>query len=127
MAFGVKMITVKLQNDYSLESLYEAIQDKTFAAGRPSMVKHGLANIIAFPALDSQNQVQILPAGMKKEGNAFRVMKAEEAGLVNMAGNEFLKNLTGGLFSLKSVAGKNAKEIERLVTETAKELESMGL
>ncbi len=127
MALGFKMVTVKFNNEYTLESLYEAIKDKEFAAGRPAMVKHGLATIIAFPALDSHNQVQIISTSMKKESNSYRVMKAEAAGISNMAGNELIDKLTGGLFGMKSIMGKNAKAIEKMVTDTAKELDEMGL
>ncbi len=127
MAFGLKMITVKFQKGYTQEALFEAIKDTTFAAGRPELVKHGLAYVIAFPALDSHNQVQIISTSMKKESDSYRVMKAEAAGVSNAAGNMLLEKLTGGLFGMKSVMGKNAKEIERLVEETAKQLQEMGL
>ncbi len=127
MALGFKIKKVKLQNEYSLESLYEAIKGQSFTAGAPSYTKHGLAYVITFPALDSQNQVQILPGGMGKTTSSFQVLKAEQAGVTNMAGNAMLNKLTGGLFRMKSIAGKNAKEIERLVEVTAQELGSMGL
>ncbi len=127
MAFGFKMKTVKFQNSYTLEELYEAIKGTTFAAGQPSLVKHGMATIIAFPALDSHNQVQILSTSMKKESDSYRVMKAEAAGLENTAANMVLEGLTDGLFGLKSAFGGNAKKIEKMVEETAKQLGDMGL
>ncbi len=127
MAFGFKIIKVKFQNAYTLEALFELIKDTEFAAGKPELVKHGMATIIAFPALDSHNQVQILPAVMKKEANAFNVMKAEQAGLKTALGNELLDKLTGDLFGLKSVMGKNSKTIVKLVEETAAQLDKMGL
>ena len=60
MALGVKFKTVKTANAYTLEELFEAIKDKQFSAGQPSITKHGLTYMITFPALDSQNQVQIM-------------------------------------------------------------------
>ncbi|MGB4933686.1 MAG: hypothetical protein WBO64_00300, partial [Ruminococcus bromii] len=60
MAFGVKVKNIKTKNTYSIESLYEAIKDKNFSAGVPSLTKHGMATVITFPALDSQNQVWIM-------------------------------------------------------------------
>ncbi len=127
MAFGFKYKKVKLQNEYTLEELFEKIKDTEFAAGKPEYVKHGLAYVIAFPALDSQNQVQILPGSMKKQGDTFQVLKMEEAGVGNMASNMVLGKLTDGLFGLKSVMGKNAKEIVVLVEKTAEQLGNMGL
>ncbi len=127
MAFGFKIIKVKTQGAYTIEALYEAIKDTEFACGKPELVKHGLATIIAFPALDSHNQVQILPASMKKEANAFNVMKAEQAGVGTMMRNELINELTDGLFSIRSVFGKSAKEIVVLVEKTAEQLDKMGL
>ncbi len=127
MAFGFKIKKVKLQNNYTLEELFEKIKDTDFAPGKPEYVKHGFAYVIAFPALDSHNQVQILPASMKKQSNSFQVMKAEAAGVSNMVGNIVKDELTDGLLSIRGVFGKNAKQIETLVEETAKQLENMGL
>ncbi len=127
MALGIKFKKIQTKGAYTIESLYEAIKDKPFSAGRPSLVKHGLVYLIAFPALDSQNQVQIVVASTKKEAQAFQIQKADEAGVSNMAGNMILDKLTGGLFGIKKMAGKNVKEAERLVDETAKELEAMSL
>ena len=52
MALGVKFKTVKTANAYTLEELFEAIKDKQFSAGQPSITKHGLTYMITFPALD---------------------------------------------------------------------------
>lgn len=127
MAFGVKIKSVKTNKPYTIEEFYEAIKDKTFTAGKPELVKNGLAMIVVFPALDSQNQVQIVPASMKKEAQKFQIQKAEQAGVANMVGNMALDKLTGGLFGFKQIAGKNAKRCEELVEITAKELEALGL
>lgn len=127
MAFGVKIKKVKTSQKYTIESFYEAIKDKKFSAGEPSLTKHGLATIITFPALDRQNQVQILPFGFGKETQSFQVQKAEAAGVDNVIGNAVLDKVTGGLFGFGSVAGKTVKECEKLVEATAKELEEMSL
>lgn len=68
MAFGVKFKTAETKNAYTIEGLYEAIKDKEFSAGKPSLTKHGFTNIITFPALDRQNQVWIVPKQMKNYG-----------------------------------------------------------
>ncbi len=127
MALGFKIKKVKLQNAYTLEALFEKIKDTEFAAGKPEWVKHGLAYVIAFPALDSHNQVQILSASMKKESDTFQVLKMEQAGLNNTAKNILFENLTDGLLGIRSVMGKNAKEIVVLVEKTAEQLGNMGL
>ncbi len=127
MAFGLKILKLKCTGSYTLDELYEKIKDVEFEAGKPEIVKHGLAYIIAFPALDSHNQVQIIPGTTKKQHDTFTVMKAEAAGLSNTAGNMLLEKLTGGLFGMKSVMGKNAKEIEKLVESTHAKLETLGL
>ena len=53
MAFGVKVKRIQTSRAYSIGSFYEAIRDKTFTAGEPSLTKRGLAEIVTFPALDS--------------------------------------------------------------------------
>ncbi len=127
MAFGVKLKTVKTQNSYTIESFYDAIKDKEFSAGKPSLTKHGMATIITFPALDRRNQVQILKTGFKAESSKFSVQKAEEAGVKNMATNVALDGLTKGWAGIGGVVSKNQKQCEKLVEETTKQLEELGL
>lgn len=127
MAFGVKFKSVKTNQTFTVETLFDEIKDKTFSAGVPQLVKHGMVNVIAFPALDSQNQVQIINGGFKKDSQKWEVQKAEEAGAGNMAMNMALDQVTGGLFGFKQVIGTNAKKCEELVEMTAKELAEMGL
>ena len=69
MAFGIKTKNIKTQNSYTIESFFDAIKDKEFTAGTPSLTKHGMATVITFPALDSQNQVWIMKSGFG-QGNA---------------------------------------------------------
>ena len=39
MAFGVKTKNIKTQNPYTIESFFDAIKDKEFTAGTPSLTK----------------------------------------------------------------------------------------
>ena len=127
MAFGVKVKNIKTKSEYTIEELYDAIKDHPFSAGQPSLTKHGLAMSITFPALDRQNQVWIMRAGFKEKCQKFSIQKSEAAGLGNVAVNAVLDDVTDGLFSFGRMAGKNAKECERLVDATYQELTAMGL
>jgi len=124
---GIKVKNITFSKEYSLEELYEAIKDHQFSAGEPSLTKHGMATIITFPALDSQNQVHVMKVGFKERSAKFSVQKGERAGVGNMAGNMVLNELTGGLFGMFGVAGKTVKKCEQLVEDTAKELQAMNL
>ena len=80
MAFGIKQVKVTTSKNYSMESLYEAIKDHEFTPGKPELVSQGFAKIIAFPAIDKNNQCQITQGWFKgAEGNKFTVMRNEEA------------------------------------------------
>ena len=74
MAFGVKTKNIKTQNSYTIESFFDAIKDKEFTAGTPSLTKHGMATVITFPALDSQNQVWIMKSvsARKRRNSQFK-------------------------------------------------------
>ena len=111
MAFGVKTKNIKTQNSYTIESFFGAIKDKEFTAGTPSLTKHGMATVITFPALDSQNQVWIMKSGFGKETQKFSIQKS----------------ITGGLFSVGGMVSENTKKCEKLVDATAKELSEMNL
>lgn len=127
MAFGVKMKNIKTKNSYSIESFFDAIKDKEFSAGTPSLSKHGGATVITFPALDRQNQVWIMKSGFGKESQKFSIQKSNEAGWDNAAKNAAVDSLTGGLFSLGGMISDNTKKCEKLVDATAKELSEMNL
>ena len=125
MAFGVKTKNIKTQNSYTIESFFDAIKDKEFTAGTPSLTKHGMATVITFPALDSQNQVWIMKSGFGKETQKFSIQKSTQAGMDNVAKNAALDSITGGLFSVGGMIGENTKKCEKLVDATAKELSEM--
>lgn len=127
MAFGVKIKTLKTNNAYSLEGLYDIIKDKEFSAGKPEWTKNGLAYVITFPALDSQNQVWIMAAGFGKETKKFSIQKQEQAGVGNALKNAALDKVTNGVFGFGKMVGGNAKRCEELVELTLKELEALGL
>ncbi len=127
MALGFKIKRIKTQKTYTIESFYEAIKDAKFSAGEPRLQKHGAVMLIVFPALDSQNQVQITRASFKSESNSFQIQKMEEAGVNNLVKNQVKDSLTSGFFGMKKVFGANSKECERLVEETEKELNALNL
>ena len=123
MALGIKIKNVKTQNEYTIESLYEAIKDKTFTAGVPSLTKHGLATIITFPALDRLNQVWVMMAG----SNKITIQKNEEAGVKNAAKNAAIGAITDSFGNMGAMFGKKSKECEKQVEATAAELEALNL
>lgn len=128
MAFGIKQVKVTTKESYSMQSLYERIKDEQFSVGKPELVKNGFAWVIAFPAVDRNNQCQITQGWFKgEEGNKFTVLKAEQAGTENMLKNAALDSLTNGWSSVNKVFGKNSKLVEQQVVDTAKEFEALGL
>ena len=121
-------IDLKFEKEYTLEELFEAIKDKEFTAGEPSLIKHGPATLITFPALDSHNQVQIIRGTLfDKTTNKFTVQKCEAAGLGNVAKNVALDLLTDDWANKRTIIGRTAKESEELVDITAEELKKLGL
>ena len=128
MAFGIKQVKVTTKESYSMQSLYERIKDEQFSVGKPELVKNGFAWVIAFPAVDRNNQCQITQGWFKgEEGNKFTVLKGEQAGTENMLKNAALDSLTNGWSSVNKVFGKNSKLVEQQVVDTAKEFEALGL
>jgi hypothetical protein len=128
MPFGVKIKSFKTNNAYMIEELYEAIKDKEFTAGPPSLTKHGLAYITPFPPLDDNNQVWVMPGQMKKGPfTKWSVQKQRIAGVSNMVANMIVDDLTGGANNASSFIGKKAKDTEKLVDITTEELEALGL
>ena len=125
---GIKQIKVETSQNYSIQSLYEAIKDHEFTAGKPELIKHGFAWLIGFPAVDRNNQCQITQGWFKgDEGNKFTVLKAEAAGMDNLAKNIALHAVTNGWSSISSIGGKNCKLVEKQCEEVAEELKKMGL
>ncbi len=126
MAFGVHYQTIQTMQSYTIQSLFEAIKDKPFTAGVPSLVNHCGYDVITFPPLDKRNQVWITP-GVNGPGNFFYVQKQEMAGADNIVTNAVTNQLTFGVAGLKGKFGQNARQCEWLVDMTAYELSVMGL
>lgn len=61
------------------------------------------------------------------KGTKFSVQKSQAAGMGKLAGNLALDEVTNGVFGLGAMIGGKAKECERLVEATAKELDDLGL
>ena len=95
--FGVKIKKLVTEKAYTTEELFEQLKDKQFAAGVPSLTKHGLNLWITFPPLDRNNQVQIYPAQMGKGPyTKWMVTKGQEAGVGNLVKGELLGSFTRG-------------------------------
>lgn len=120
---GVKQVKLKLKGDYpKMKDLYEAIKDLDFEAGKPELVRL-LADVIAFPELDRNNQVQIL--GSK---NKYYVTRSvQPAGFDKMLKNELLDELTDGWSSLSGGFGKTKKRCMELVDSTVETLYKVGI
>ncbi len=129
MAFGIKQVKVETKNSYSMESLYEAIKDHEFAPGKPELVKNGFAYVIAFPAIDRNNQCQITQGWMVggSEGDKWIILKAQAAGIDNMAKNMVIDAVTNGWGSVGMLGGKNSKLVEQQVDAVVAEFEALGL
>lgn len=126
--FGVKIKKLVTQKEYTIEELFEAVKDKQFSAGVPSLTKSGLNYLITFPPLDRNNQVQIYSNSLKKgPSTKFTVTKAQEAGVGNAIKNNFLSDLTGGWSSASANFGKTNKTCEQLVEATLAELQALNL
>ena len=126
---GIKKVKVVLKNDYTVDTLFEAIKDHEFTPGKPKLVKHAFTNVICFPEVDRQNQVQIIPAMTQgaKPGPKWTIMKAEAAGLENVAANVAVEVLTDGWGNLGSLGGSNSKLCEKQVEAVAKEIQELGI
>ena len=119
MAFGIKTKNIKTQNSYTIESFFDAIKDKEFTAGTPSLTKHGMATVITFPALDSQNQVWIMKSGFGKETQKFSIQKSTQAGMDNVAKNAALDSITG-FSALAEWSAKTQKSVKNLLMQPQK-------
>ena len=126
MALGIKFKTLVTQNGYSLEELYEAINNREFTAGKPELAKMGFNNIIVFPPLDRQNQIWIIPKQMKN-CKKWQISKQGIAGVGNAIVNIAFNEVTGGLFGLGGMFGKKTNRTEELVDITLKEFEALRL
>lgn len=130
--FGFKRKKVYTKNQYSVESLYEAVKNHKFTAGTPKLFSIAYASIITFPPLDRNNQVWIEDDKWVKWYKRDQCKKWLIHLREPLGGGELLKNMaldevTGGLSGLSAYFGKKVREAERLVEITAQELDSLGL
>jgi len=123
-AFGVRQEKLTLKGDYpAIQDLFEKIRNVEFEAGKPMLVKNGLAYVIAFPQIDRNNQVQIL--GSK---NKYVVSRAvASAGMDKLAANMALEQLTGGLSGFSGAFGNSKKVCMEMVTKVAEKINSLDL
>lgn len=121
---GVRNETLTFIRDIpTIEELYGYIKDVPFEAGKPELVKNGLAMIIVFPEIDRNNQIQIM--GSK---NKYTVVRSvQPAGLGNMAKSMALDKLTNGWSSMSGGLGKRKKLCLELVTKTADTIRKLNL
>lgn len=121
--FGVKQIKLNLKGDYpTMESLYEAIKDLEFEAGKPQLVKQ-IAYVIAFPQLDRNNQVQILGG----KGKYTVTRSVQPAGIGKMIGNMALDEVSNGWSSMSGAFGNTKKRCMELVEKTAETIHKAGI
>lgn len=129
MAFGVKIKNVKFSKAYTFEGLLEEMKKISFEGGEPSIAKHGLGYVIAFPPIDRQNQVWVMSSKGNKESEKWSIQLSHDiAGdYGNMAKNVILDKVTGGVAGLGAVFGKKSKAGESMVEEVAQKLTAANL
>ena len=117
---GTKLV---LSKEYTIQELYECIKDVDFEAGKPELVHHGLADLIVFPQLDRNNQVQI----SGKKGKFYVVRSPQPAGMDKAAANILLDQVTNGLSGFSGAFGKTKKLGEALAKKTGQQINAMHL
>ena len=130
--FGFKRKKVYTKNQYSVESLYEAVRNHKFTAGTPELFSIAYASIITFPPLDRNNQIWIEDDTWVKwykrdQCRKWLIHIREPLGGWALLKNMALDEVTGGLSGLSAYFGKTVREAERLVEITAQKLDSLGL
>lgn len=127
MAFGMKVRMFKPKKAYGLQGLHRAIRGVRFTAGKPELAKNGFVWLIAFPALDARNQVQIVGIGLKEPYRRFSVQKGQAADADRTTARIVADAMMRGRNDMGMPFGGNAKKAEMLVDITADELEALGL
>ena len=121
---GIKTVELKVNHAKNLEELYDEIKDVPFRLGAPVIAKgHGVGNVIAYPAIDKNNQVQIWYYRKK-----FMICRSEfPAGNKNFFMSIALDTLTEGITSISGAVGNNKQICNQLVEEMGEKLNSMDL
>ena len=121
---GLKVVELDVKKAKDIPELFEEIKDIPFKAGEPFIDKvAGAGKVIAFPAIDKNNQVQIWFRRKK-----FIICRSESpAGTKKFLSSMALDSLTSGLSSLSGSIGSNKELCNSLVEEMAAQLNSMDL
>ncbi|MEE3419894.1 MAG: hypothetical protein VZR02_02135 [Lachnospiraceae bacterium] len=133
MAFGVKMVKLKLSGQYDIDGLFEKIKDVDFGeAGVPQVGKSSPLfkenNVIYFPKIDRNNQVWITQnkKGVFTVQRSTIIVGVKEA-VKNMAKDDLLNAVTFGFAGMHSVLGGPEKQCEKAVDHVAEVIDGMGL
>ena len=118
--FGIKQCKVRAESCRNIEDLFLKIRDVPFDAGKPEIVRY--ENVIAFPALDGSNQVQIYG-----EGGNFTVMRSSMPTSDNLLGEEQIERLTENIPGSAWMFGSKKKLCMILCQRTADQINDMHL
>ena len=121
---GYENAELNITKAKSIKELYEAIKDVEFEAGTPVVEKAaGLGDVIAFPPLDKNNQVQIY---LKK--GKFTIMRSSNvAGKKAFGRSVLLDSMTDGITGLSGNFGSKKEMCNHLVEVIAEQLNGMDL
>ncbi len=117
--FGVKQCAVKAENCQNIGDLFLKIRDTSFDAGKPEFFRN--EDMIAFPALDENNQVQIYG-----RSGSFTVMRSTVP-VGKKMDDEALKEMIESFPESLRMLGNQKKLCMELCQRTADELNSMQL
>lgn len=124
---GIKVEKFETKDSISIDALYELIKDVKFDAGTPSLVKHGLNNIIAFPKIDRENQVWIIGKNGKFSVQRSTVIAGVGEMIKNTVTADILDSVTGGVTGLISTFGSPKKTCMALVDKTVETIKALNL
>lgn len=131
MAFGVKMVKVKPNGSYTIDSFFEKIKDADYGdAGAPQVGRSSPLykenNVIYFPKIDRNNQVWIT-TNKKGEFIVQRSTIIVGAAVSNMVKDDVLNAVTFGFAGMHSVLGGPEKKCEKDVDHVAEVIKGLGL
>lgn len=117
--FGVKKCIVKAESCQNIEDLFLKIRDISFDAGKPEFIRND--DVIAFPALDEKNQIQIYG-----ENGSFTVMRSTVP-VGKKMDEKTLKKMVESFPESLGMLGNQKKLCMALCQRTADELNAMQL
>ena len=118
-----KSRSIKTQQDIAPEQMIDIMKTVAFEAGEPQLIKYALTHRIVFPALDSNNQVQVMKTGVKK----WSVTVMEEAKTGALVGNSAMRGIFGRLFAIFQFFNPNRKKALALMEDTFNKLSGLNL